>query len=213
MSKKNAPPRPDGVPMRKSVSLDAILSNNSRPYSPEMKYGLDLNYRTDPRYNPKSHFNPISKGGRASPLSPASSPRSPRPLRIWSSSPLLSGVSMRKSPSLPHTAVSDDESGPPQRPCPAPQSGGVCKFARNAASEMACVFCGAVDKSGVAKVSLERISNCPKEKEFDAAPAKSERPCSRGGKAEETDIDKRDHSREMRATLDHVRKHTEHGGV
>ena len=56
-------------------------------------------------------------------------------------------------------------------------------------------------------------TNRAKDKKFGVTPANSQRPRSGCREAKEANIDKRDHSREMRATLDHVRKHTEHGRV
>ena len=177
MSQPVASPVPDAAagspgpaPSRRSSALDSILRASEERYSPNNFYGLDLKYRNDPRYNPKSHFVTIAKGaGRSSPLSPASSPRSPRPVRVWANSPLLCGVGLSRSLSLPTVLPSDDEAGPYPRPaalasyrCPVPRSGGICVHRPNAASEMACVYCGVVDAGGVAKVSQEYASNRPK---------------------------------------------------
>lgn len=174
MSQPVAPPSsgaaaksPGPAPARRLGALDSVLRVAEERYSPNNFYGLDLKYRSDPRYNPKSHFVTIAKGtGRSSPLSPASSPR---PVRVWANSPLFGGVSLSRSVSLPTVLPSDDEAGPHARPaarssyrCPVARSGGACVHRANASSEMACVFCGAVDAGGVAKVSQERASNCPK---------------------------------------------------
>ena len=175
---QDAAPAPAPAPAQPSALARALRGTADR-YSPDNFYGLDLNYRaTNPRFNPRSHFVTISKGlgGRTSPLSPASSPRSPRPLRVWGS-PLLSGQSLVRAQSLPALLPSVSVSRPvPERaapsqgpfngPCPAPQSGGVCKLMQNSASEMACVFCGIV-VNGPAMVSGERASYCPKEKARD----------------------------------------------
>ena len=119
MSQPVASPVPDAAagspgpaPSRRSSALDSILRASEERYSPNNFYGLDLKYRNDPRYNPKSHFVTIAKGaGRSSPLSPASSPRSPRPVRVWANSPLLCGVGLSRSLSLPTVLPSDDEAG------------------------------------------------------------------------------------------------------
>ena len=152
-------------PLRKSESLDTILTLTNSRYSPRNYYGIDLAYRHNPRYNPKSHFQTISKGtnGRSSPLSPACSPRSPRPVRIWGS-PLI-GVPLTKSQSLPTVVPSDDEAGPLFAPVPVRQcnasSTGFCQLQRNSDSAMVCIACG-TQASGVRMVEQERAKNCPK---------------------------------------------------
>ena len=157
-------------PMRKSVSLDAILTNCKSRYSPKKGYGIDLDYLV-PRYNPRAHFVTISKGGggRSSPLSPACSPRSPRPVRVWGSP--LPSIPLSRTHSLPTILPSDDEAGPshtllPSSGCPVPQSGGVCKLQRNADASWSCMYCGQVEHV-TTLTSQERYSNCPKEKARD----------------------------------------------
>ena len=181
MSEEIAAPRSDNIellnqvsaeqqptpppPLRKSESLDTILTLTNSRYSPRNYYGIDLSYRHNPRYNPKCHLITISKGtnGRSSPLSPGCSPRSPRPLRIWGS-PLI-GVPLAKSQSLPTVVPSDDEACPlfapmPVRKCNA-SSTGFCQLQRNSDSAMVCIACG-TQASGVRMVEQERAKNCPK---------------------------------------------------
>ena len=71
----------------------------------------------------------------------------------------------QRTQSLP-TVLPNGGQGPCPSRCPAPQSGGVCQLQRNAASELACVYCGVVS-NGPAMVSGERASNCPREKARD----------------------------------------------
>ena len=168
------PPNTETPTLRKSRSLDAILTHCKSRYSPKKGYGIDLDYRV-PRYDPRTHFVTICKGtGRSSPLSPACSPRSPRPVRVWGNSPLLP-MPMSRTLSLPTILPSDDEGGPSSqlaappsgpRPCPAPQSGGVCKLERNTDAAWACIFCGAVGEM-TTMMPQERASNCPKHKARD----------------------------------------------
>lgn len=151
---------PPVLTIKKSMSVDVILSKSNSPYSGKKCYGLDIPYR-QPRFHPSAAYSigtPRPSLSSHSPLSPCS-PRSPR-VRVWGSP--LAGVALEKSASLPEMGkcrlATPTPTPPPPAPAPTPRPTGEpkyeCSGCKNAdltrmernptSGKMECGFCGSV---------------------------------------------------------------------
>lgn len=145
---------PPVATIKKSMSVDVILSKSNSPYSGKKCYGLDIPYRQT-RFHPSAY--PI--GTSPPSLSPHSphSPCSPR-VRVWGSP--LARVALEKSVSLPEMGkcrlATPTPTLPPPAPTPRPtgEPKYECSGCKNddceqmecnpTSGNMECGFCGTV---------------------------------------------------------------------